>query len=154
MDINNVYAVLHYQGAPDAEPTTQASQSVQNLLQEYQLAALENPGAPGGSAPADRVIDLQFNNEVRNGRLMVRHISCMTSLGANAIISGSLMESLTSRRTFLLSWTLLRMDLALKVTSPPQSTHLSWTEMRLLNLLSMVRRMVRFIQLVHTSVNG
>ncbi|KAJ7676837.1 laccase 17 [Mycena polygramma] len=29
-------------------------------LQEYQLKTLINPGAPGGSAPADHVIDLQF----------------------------------------------------------------------------------------------
>lgn len=71
MDTKNVYAVLHYQGSPDAEPTTKADDGVQNLLQEFQLAALENPGAPGGSAPADRVIDLNFNSEVKNGRLMV-----------------------------------------------------------------------------------
>ncbi|KDR65767.1 hypothetical protein GALMADRAFT_260110 [Galerina marginata CBS 339.88] len=70
LDTNNVYAVLHYAGAPNAEPTTQADQSVQNLLEEYQLAALENPGAPGGSAPADRWIDLNFGMEVKNGRLM------------------------------------------------------------------------------------
>lgn len=71
MDTDNVYAVLHYQGAPDAEPTTQADQSVDNLLEEYQLSALENPGAPGGSAPADRSIDLNFASSVINGRLEV-----------------------------------------------------------------------------------
>ncbi|KAJ7683829.1 Cupredoxin, partial [Mycena rosella] len=32
-----------------------------SLLQEYQLATLINPGAPGGSAPADHVIDLSFD---------------------------------------------------------------------------------------------
>lgn len=71
MDTDNVYAVLHYQGAPDAEPTTEADGNVDNLLQEYQLAALENPGAPGGSAPADRSIDLNFASSVVNGRLEV-----------------------------------------------------------------------------------
>uniref|UniRef100_A0A8H8CKY3 Laccase n=1 Tax=Psilocybe cubensis TaxID=181762 RepID=A0A8H8CKY3_PSICU len=70
LDTRNVFAVLHYIGAPDAEPTTQADQGAQNLLQEYQLAALINPGAPGGSAPADRSIDLDFSMEVKNGRLM------------------------------------------------------------------------------------
>ncbi|TFK37392.1 laccase 16 [Crucibulum laeve] len=69
LDTKNVYAVLHYSGAPDAEPTTPADVGVQNLLQEYQLAALENPGAPGGSAPADRVIDLDFGRSVINNKL-------------------------------------------------------------------------------------
>ncbi|KAF5327067.1 hypothetical protein D9619_004662 [Psilocybe cf. subviscida] len=69
LDTNNVYAVLHYQGAPNAEPTTDAEDGVDNLLQEYQLAALENPGAPGGSAPADRSIDLNFASSVVNNRL-------------------------------------------------------------------------------------
>jgi iron transport multicopper oxidase len=71
VDTNNVYAVLHYQGAPNAEPTTDAPGGVDNLLEEYQLAALENPGAPGGSAPADRSIDLNFASSVVNGRLEV-----------------------------------------------------------------------------------
>ncbi|KAF5323276.1 hypothetical protein D9619_013491 [Psilocybe cf. subviscida] len=69
VDTDNVYAVLHYAGAPNAEPATQADVGVSNLLQEYQLAALENPGAPGGSAPADRSIDLNFSEQVTNGRL-------------------------------------------------------------------------------------
>lgn len=72
MDTNDVFAVLHYAGAPDAEPITQADVGVQNLLQEFQLAALVNPGAPGGSAPADRSIDINFGMQVKNGRLMVR----------------------------------------------------------------------------------
>ncbi|KAF9482102.1 laccase 16 [Pholiota conissans] len=69
LDTKNVYAVLHYSGASDAEPTTKADVSVNNLLQEYQLAALVNPGAPGGSAPADRSIDLKFSEQVKNGKL-------------------------------------------------------------------------------------
>ena len=72
VDTNDVFAVLHYAGAPDAEPITQADVGVQNLLQEFQLAALVNPGAPGGSAPADRSIDINFGMQVKNGRLMVR----------------------------------------------------------------------------------
>ncbi|KJA25106.1 multicopper oxidase [Hypholoma sublateritium FD-334 SS-4] len=70
LDTNDVFAVLHYAGAPDAEPTTQADVGVQDLLQEFQLAALVNPGAPGGSAPADRSIDINFGMQVKNGRLM------------------------------------------------------------------------------------
>lgn len=76
VDTDNVYAVLHYAGAPNAEPATQADVGVSNLLQEYQLAALENPGAPGGSAPADRSIDLNFSEQVTNGRLQVGHGHC------------------------------------------------------------------------------
>lgn len=71
VDTKNVFAVLHYIGAPGAEPNTQADQGAQNLLQEFELAALINPGAPGGNAPADRSIDLDFGMEVKNGRLMV-----------------------------------------------------------------------------------
>ncbi|KAF6755667.1 laccase 16 [Ephemerocybe angulata] len=67
LDTDNVYAVLHYEGAPDAEPTTPAKVGASNVLEEYQLAALENPGAPGGSAPADRIIDLQFSRETSGG---------------------------------------------------------------------------------------
>nr|BAU94254.1 laccase [Pholiota microspora] len=70
LDTDDVYAVLHYAGAPDAEPTTKADVGVQNLLQEFQLAALINPGAPGGNAPADRSIDLNFGMDVKSGRLM------------------------------------------------------------------------------------
>ncbi|KAF8155428.1 laccase 16 [Crassisporium funariophilum] len=69
LDTRNVYAVLHYSGAPNADPTTQADQGPNNILEEYQLAALENPGAPGGNAPADRSIDLNFSQDVTNGRL-------------------------------------------------------------------------------------
>ncbi|KAG6909528.1 hypothetical protein DXG01_017085 [Tephrocybe rancida] len=63
LDTGNVYAVLHYNGAPSAEPTTSPGSGSGTLLQEYMLAALVNPGAPGGSAPADRTIDLQFSQD-------------------------------------------------------------------------------------------
>jgi len=71
VDTKNVYAVLHYDGAPNAEPTTNAEDGVSNLLKEYELAPLENPGAPGGSAPATRSIDLQFTRTVDNNHLAV-----------------------------------------------------------------------------------
>jgi hypothetical protein len=56
----NVFAVLHYEGAPNADPTVSPGQASGVQLQEFQLHALENPGAPGGSGPADHVIDLKF----------------------------------------------------------------------------------------------
>ena len=67
VDEENVYAVLHYDGAPNAEPTTRADRDPENVLQEYTLAPLENPGAPGGSGPADRIIDLQFSRDTNGG---------------------------------------------------------------------------------------
>ncbi|PPQ70228.1 hypothetical protein CVT24_013086 [Panaeolus cyanescens] len=70
LDTKNVYAVLHYQGAPNAEPTTKADDGVDELLEEYELAALENPGAPGGNTRADRAIDLNFSLDVENGHTL------------------------------------------------------------------------------------
>ncbi|KAG5636788.1 hypothetical protein H0H81_006841 [Sphagnurus paluster] len=67
LDTENVYAVLHYAGAPAAEPTTRARGSSGTLLQEHLLAPLENPGAPGGNHPADRSIDLGFTRNT-NGQ--------------------------------------------------------------------------------------
>ncbi|TEB24804.1 laccase 17 [Coprinellus micaceus] len=67
LDPEDVYAVLHYEGAPNAEPTTRADRSPSNVLKEYELAPLENPGAPGGSAPADHVIDLQYSRTTSGG---------------------------------------------------------------------------------------
>ncbi|KAF8155412.1 laccase 17 [Crassisporium funariophilum] len=69
LDTNNVYAVLHYSGASASEPTTQASGTVINLLQEHLLAPLENPGAPGGNSPATKTIDLQFTRSTDNNGL-------------------------------------------------------------------------------------
>ncbi|KAG6906633.1 hypothetical protein DXG01_012849 [Tephrocybe rancida] len=63
LDTDNVYAVLHYNGAPSAEPTTSPGSGSGTLLEEYKLAPLINPGAPGGSAPAGRTIDLQFGQD-------------------------------------------------------------------------------------------
>ncbi|KAJ7018209.1 laccase [Mycena alexandri] len=69
VDKQNVKGILRYAGAPIADPVTSALVSpvaLKNggsagMLQEYQLATLINPGAPGGSAPADHVIDLDFD---------------------------------------------------------------------------------------------
>jgi iron transport multicopper oxidase len=62
VDPDNVYAVLHYAGAPDADPTTAPGGANGVKLEEYQLHPLD-PGAPGGSAPADHVIDLNFGTD-------------------------------------------------------------------------------------------
>ncbi|KAF7352056.1 hypothetical protein MVEN_01168100 [Mycena venus] len=69
LDKENVKGILRYAGAPIADPVTSALVSPvalknggsANMLQEFQLATLINPGAPGGSAPADHVIDLNFD---------------------------------------------------------------------------------------------
>ncbi|PPQ89788.1 hypothetical protein CVT25_008167 [Psilocybe cyanescens] len=71
LDTENVYGVLHFQGAPAAEPTTKAKNGADDLLKEYQLVPLVNPGAPGGNSPATRSIDLSFtwstvNNELQD----------------------------------------------------------------------------------------
>ncbi|KAF7341772.1 Multicopper oxidase [Mycena sanguinolenta] len=62
LDKQNVKAILRYAGAPNSDPTTSgAGSSSAAPLQEFQLQTLINPGAPGGSAPADRTIDLDFD---------------------------------------------------------------------------------------------
>ncbi|KAF7352053.1 Multicopper oxidase [Mycena venus] len=69
LDKENVKGILRYAGAPIADPVTSALVSPvaldnggsAGMLQEFQLATLINPGAPGGSAPADHVIDLDFD---------------------------------------------------------------------------------------------
>lgn len=61
LDTNNVFAVLHYEGADDADPKSNKGSLKQgNILEEHLLVPLRNPEAPGGSNPADRVIDLHF----------------------------------------------------------------------------------------------
>ncbi|KAJ7062808.1 laccase [Mycena amicta] len=50
LDKENVKGILRYVGAPDEDPTTS------------EVITLVNPGAPGGDAPADHVIDLKFNS--------------------------------------------------------------------------------------------
>ncbi|KAG8687664.1 laccase, partial [Ceratobasidium sp. 395] len=67
LDPTNVFAVLHYDGAPDAEPTTeQGTATGAAPLIEENLHALINPGAPGGSAPADMVVNLAIGRSTVN----------------------------------------------------------------------------------------
>lgn len=77
VDAENVFGVLHYAGASSGNPTTKADDfpSGGDFLQEHQLAPLENPGAPGGSGPADRVIDLSFTRTTIGGEEAVRSLS-------------------------------------------------------------------------------
>ncbi|QRW12867.1 Multicopper oxidase [Ceratobasidium sp. AG-Ba] len=55
---NNVFAQLIRVLAPTNDPTT--SQTSGTTLDISNLRPVENPGAPGGSAPADVVIDLNY----------------------------------------------------------------------------------------------
>ncbi|KAJ6528910.1 Cupredoxin [Mycena capillaripes] len=75
LDAKNVKAILRYAGAPIADPTTSELIAPVPLkggqgggggnqakpFQEFELATLIDPGAPGGDAPADHVISLDFN---------------------------------------------------------------------------------------------
>ncbi|KAJ6564493.1 laccase 16 [Mycena capillaripes] len=65
VDKSNVKAILRYAGAPVADPTSVvgpvALKGGGDMLQEFQLATLINPGAPGGSGPADKTFDLKFD---------------------------------------------------------------------------------------------
>ncbi|KAG8743082.1 laccase, partial [Ceratobasidium sp. 428] len=58
LDPTNVFAVLRYGGAPNAEPTTEPGTAIGTPLVEENLHALINPGAPGGSGPADVVVNV------------------------------------------------------------------------------------------------
>ncbi|THU81230.1 laccase [Dendrothele bispora CBS 962.96] len=68
LDTQNVFAVLHYVGAPDADPPSKPKGGVK-LLDESNLVPLVNPEAPGGSGPADRVLDLNFHRDANTGEL-------------------------------------------------------------------------------------
>ncbi|KAG9073537.1 laccase, partial [Ceratobasidium sp. UAMH 11750] len=69
LDPTDVFAVLHYAGAPDAEPTTEQGTASGVALLESDLHALENPGAPGGSAPADVSLNLAIGRTTKDGIL-------------------------------------------------------------------------------------
>ncbi|CAE6469896.1 unnamed protein product [Rhizoctonia solani] len=58
LDPELVKAVLRYKGAPAQDPTTSKSSGLK--LDQNLLKPVKNPGAPGGSAPADVVIDLKY----------------------------------------------------------------------------------------------
>ena len=74
VDTENVYAVLHYAGANANEPTTSPGTGGGTLLEEYNLKTLVNPGAPGGSAPADHIIELAFTRDNNNGLRVSRFV--------------------------------------------------------------------------------
>ncbi|KAG6886283.1 hypothetical protein C0993_006693 [Termitomyces sp. T159_Od127] len=65
-------AIFRYLGAPPVEPTTTNS-SLHNPLVETNLHPLEDPGAPGGSAPAE--ISLCLNVTRVNGRFAINGAS-------------------------------------------------------------------------------
>ncbi|EUC56627.1 oxidorectuctase, putative [Rhizoctonia solani AG-3 Rhs1AP] len=69
LDPTNVFAVLHYNGAPNAEPTTEQGTAIGTALVEENLHALINPGAPGGSAPADVSLNLAIGRSTVDGIL-------------------------------------------------------------------------------------
>ncbi|CAE6482500.1 unnamed protein product [Rhizoctonia solani] len=69
LDPTNVFAVLHYEGAPNAEPTTEQGTAIGTALVEENLRALINPGAPGGSAPADVSLNLAIGRSTVDGIL-------------------------------------------------------------------------------------
>lgn len=69
--VNN--AILRYDGAPVAEPTTTATPST-NPLVEANLVPLINPGAPGGSNPPDDPFDFQITLNVSYYALVVTGI--------------------------------------------------------------------------------
>lgn len=69
-------AILRYDGAPVAEPTTEQSASVIPLL-ETNLHPLENPGAPGGAyaGGADVSITLNLGFDQAAGQLLINNVS-------------------------------------------------------------------------------
>ncbi|CAE6447279.1 unnamed protein product [Rhizoctonia solani] len=69
LDPTNVFAVLRYEGAPNAEPTTEQGSAIGTALVEENLHALINPGAPGGSAPADVSLNLAIGRSTVDGIL-------------------------------------------------------------------------------------
>ncbi|KAG6845382.1 hypothetical protein H0H87_010097 [Tephrocybe sp. NHM501043] len=62
-------AILRYRGAPHADPTTTSALS--NPLLETNLHPRENPGAPGGSAPAD--VQLNLNIAFANAQFKINN---------------------------------------------------------------------------------
>nr|AFA35114.1 laccase [Flammulina velutipes] len=64
LDGDNVFAVLHYEGAPDTDPKGDARKAFKkgDELEEHLLVPLFNPEAPGG-ATADHIIDLKFTED-------------------------------------------------------------------------------------------
>ncbi|KAK7456415.1 hypothetical protein VKT23_010663 [Stygiomarasmius scandens] len=67
-------AILRYKGAPHSEPTTNPPKPQDVvMLNDAQLAPLENPGAPGGHFPggADKVLDLILGFDASTGSFLM-----------------------------------------------------------------------------------
>ncbi|KAG8736676.1 laccase, multicopper oxidase, benzenediol:oxygen oxidorectuctase [Ceratobasidium sp. 414] len=60
---------------PELEKRVDATALALVVLDEKKLVPLENPGAPGGSKPADVVVPLNFGLNFSNGRWMINNIS-------------------------------------------------------------------------------
>jgi iron transport multicopper oxidase len=58
LDVTLTLAVVHYNGAPDAEPDGSTNSTAGNLLLEQDLAVLVDPGSPGGDVPPDVHFDM------------------------------------------------------------------------------------------------
>ncbi|KAJ3076106.1 laccase [Quaeritorhiza haematococci] len=58
---NGMRAILRYNGAPIREPTTRRRSGKE--MREYELRPLVNPAAPGGSGPADVVVNMRFGKD-------------------------------------------------------------------------------------------
>lgn len=63
-------AILRYVFAPNKDPTTTQTPPTQPLL-ETSLVPLTNPGAPGGSAPADMPLNLAITFDVATRRFFI-----------------------------------------------------------------------------------
>jgi len=63
---DNIFAVLHYDGAPNADPVGSPGSASGTKLEEHNLHELGSTGAPGGSGPADHIIDLNFTKDKDN----------------------------------------------------------------------------------------
>ncbi|KIJ45892.1 multicopper oxidase [Sphaerobolus stellatus SS14] len=107
----DTYAVLHYTGASNGEPTTPQPVTLPAggiAFAEYQLSPLVNPGAPGGSTPPDVALNLTFgigsaNGDVING---VQYQSPTVPTLLNILANGATNASNfgTNENTFVLPY--------------------------------------------------
>jgi iron transport multicopper oxidase len=67
-------AILRYRGAPDADPTT-VNTPPENQLQETDLHALINPGAPGIPEYGRADINLNLSVTITNGTFYVNNVT-------------------------------------------------------------------------------
>ena len=60
MNTSDVFAVLRYDGAAAAEPTTAQGTATGTNLVEADLVPLVDPSSPGGNVTADQTISIKF----------------------------------------------------------------------------------------------